>query len=79
MKRVTPDDALSEIVGSKPLPRSELTKKLWGYIKRNKLQNQRDRQMWKPKNSRKRAAFAGKSVHESEPGLEAQARLYKKL
>ena len=36
MKPVTPDAALSEVVGAKPLPRTELTKKLWAYIKKNK-------------------------------------------
>ena len=39
MKPVTPDAALSAIVGSNPLPRTELTKKLWAYIKKNKLQD----------------------------------------
>src|ERR1051325_7755861 len=35
MKPVQPDDKLAEVVGSKPLPRTELTKKLWAYIKKN--------------------------------------------
>ena len=39
MKPVTPDDALAAVVGSKPLPRTELTKKLWVYIKKNNLQD----------------------------------------
>lgn len=39
MKPVTPDAALAAIVGAKPLPRTELTKKLWEYIKKNKLQD----------------------------------------
>ena len=39
MKPVTPDSALAAIVGAKPLPRTELTKKLWEYIKKNKLQD----------------------------------------
>ncbi len=39
MKPVQPDEALSKVVGAKPLPRSELTKKLWDYIKKNKLQD----------------------------------------
>ena len=39
MKPVQPDEALSKIVGSKPVPRGELTKKLWDYIKKNKLQD----------------------------------------
>jgi len=43
MKPVTPDAALSEVVGAKPLPRTELTKKLWAYIKKNKLQDQKNK------------------------------------
>ena len=39
---VTPDAALSAIVGSKPLPRTELTKKLWDYIKKHGLQDKKD-------------------------------------
>ena len=38
MKPVQPDEALSAVVGSDPLPRTEITKKLWEYIKRHKLQ-----------------------------------------
>jgi chromatin remodeling complex protein RSC6 len=38
MKPVQPDDTLAKIVGSKPLSRSEVTKKVWDYIKKNKLQ-----------------------------------------
>ena len=43
MKPVTPDAALSAVVGSKPLPRTELTKKLWDYIKKTGLQDKKDR------------------------------------
>ena len=39
MKPVQPDAALAVIVGSTPLPRSEMTKKLWDYIKKNQLQD----------------------------------------
>lgn len=45
MKPMQISDALARIVGSKPLPRTEVTKKLWEYIKKNKLQdsvNKRD-------------------------------------
>lgn len=45
MKPMRISDALARIVGSKPLPRTEVTKKLWEYIKKNKLQdavNRRD-------------------------------------
>ena len=45
MKPVTPDAALSEVVGSKPLPRTELTKKLWAYIKKKGLQDSKNRRM----------------------------------
>jgi upstream activation factor subunit UAF30 len=45
MAPVTPDAALSLVVGSKPLPRTELTKKLWDYIKKNGLQDKKDRKM----------------------------------
>lgn len=41
MKPVTPDAALAAVVGSKPLPRTELTKKLWDYIKKNGLQDKK--------------------------------------
>ncbi len=39
MKPVQPDEVLSVIVGSTPLPRGEMTKKLWDYIKKHKLQD----------------------------------------
>ncbi len=41
MKPVQPDDLLAVVVGSKPIPRSEVTKKLWDYIKKNGLQDQK--------------------------------------
>lgn len=41
MKPVTPDAALAAVVGSTPLPRTELTKKLWAYIKKNGLQDKK--------------------------------------
>ena len=43
MKPLQPDDALAQIVGEKPLPRTEITKRLWAYIKKNKLQNAKNR------------------------------------
>lgn len=39
MKPVQPDDKLAKVVGEKPLPRTELTKKLWAYIRKNGLQD----------------------------------------
>ena len=43
MKPLQPDDALAQVVGEKPLPRTEITKRLWAYIKKNKLQNAKNR------------------------------------
>jgi chromatin remodeling complex protein RSC6 len=45
MKPVQPDDKLAAIVGSKPMPRTELTKKLWAYIKKNGLQDSKKKTM----------------------------------
>jgi upstream activation factor subunit UAF30 len=39
MKAMKPSEALAKIVGHEPLPRSEMTKKLWEYIKKNNLQD----------------------------------------
>jgi chromatin remodeling complex protein RSC6 len=43
MKAMTPDSALAEVVGSKPIPRTQVTKKLWDYIKKHKLQDSKNR------------------------------------
>jgi len=45
MKPVTPSPALAEVVGSKPIPRTEVTKKLWAYIKKNRLQDPKNKRM----------------------------------
>ncbi|MFN8323294.1 MAG: SWIB/MDM2 domain-containing protein [Chitinophagales bacterium] len=43
MKAMTPSAALAAVVGSKPLPRTEVTKKIWEYIKKNKLQDAKEK------------------------------------
>lgn len=43
MKPVQPDEKLAAVVGSKPLPRTEMTKKLWAYIKKHGLQDKKNR------------------------------------
>ena len=43
MKPMTPSAALAAVVGSKPMPRTEVTKKVWDYIKKNKLQDAKER------------------------------------
>jgi upstream activation factor subunit UAF30 len=45
MKALTPSAALAAIVGANPLPRTEVTKKIWDYIKKNKLQDAVNKRM----------------------------------
>jgi chromatin remodeling complex protein RSC6 len=45
MKAMTPSDALAAIIGKGPYPRTEVTKKVWEYIKKNKLQDAVNRRM----------------------------------
>jgi chromatin remodeling complex protein RSC6 len=45
MRPVAPSPALAEVVGSKPLPRTEVTSRLWAYIKKNRLQDAKNRRM----------------------------------
>ena len=61
MKPVQPSAALSEVVGSKPIPRTEVTKKLWAYIKKNGLQDKKNKRMIKADEPLK-AVFGGKST-----------------
>ena len=59
MKPVQPSDALSPIVGSKAIPRTEVTKKLWGYIKKHGLQDKKNKRMIKADDALK-VVFGGK-------------------
>ena len=45
MKAMQPSDQLGTVVGTSPMPRTEITKKLWAYIKRNNLQDAKERRM----------------------------------
>jgi chromatin remodeling complex protein RSC6 len=45
MKPVTPSAKLAEVVGDKPIPRTEVTKRMWAYIKKHKLQDAKNRRM----------------------------------
>ena len=60
MKPVTPNDKLAVVVGAAPLPRTELTKKLWIYIKKNGLQDKKNRRMINADAALK-AVFAGRA------------------
>ena len=59
MKPMQPSETLSEVVGTKALPRTEVTKKLWAYIKKNKLQDKTKRTMINA-DEKLRAVFGGK-------------------
>ncbi len=48
MKPVHPTAALAEVVGKGPMPRTEITKKLWVYIKKHKLQDKENKRMINP-------------------------------
>ncbi len=61
MKALQPSDALAEIVGSKPLPRTEVVKKLWVYIKKNNLQDAKNKRNINADDNLK-AVFAGKKT-----------------
>ena len=61
MKPVTPSASLAEVVGSKPIPRTEVTKRLWAYIKKNKLQDAKNRRMIKADATLK-VVFGGKAT-----------------
>ncbi|HXG61638.1 MAG TPA: SWIB/MDM2 domain-containing protein [Planctomycetota bacterium] len=45
MKPLQPSPALAKVTGEKPLPRSEVAKKLWAYIKKHGLQDQKNKRM----------------------------------
>jgi chromatin remodeling complex protein RSC6 len=60
MKAMTPSAVLAAVIGAMPMPRTEVTKKIWDYIKKNKLQdavNRRDINA----DDKLRAVFGGKS------------------
>jgi len=60
MKPVQPDATLAEVVGAKPIPRTEVTKRLWAYIKKNGLQDKKNKRMINGDAALK-AVFGGKA------------------
>lgn len=60
MKPLMPSKDLSMVVGSKPIPRTQVVKKLWGYIKKNNLQDKNNRRMINA-DAKLKAVFGGKS------------------
>jgi len=60
MKPLTPSDELAAVVGAKPLPRTQVVKKLWAYIKKNDLQDPKAKRMINADAALK-AVFGGKA------------------
>jgi upstream activation factor subunit UAF30 len=59
MKPLQPSETLAAVIGDKPVPRTEVAKKLWAYIKKNKLQDAKKRTMINA-DDKLRAVFGGK-------------------
>ena len=66
MKPMTPSATLAAVIGSSAMPRTEVTKKIWGYIKRNSLQDKKNRRMINADDKLK-SVFGGKS-----PGVDVR-------
>jgi chromatin remodeling complex protein RSC6 len=60
MKPMQPDAALGAVVGNTPMPRTEITKKIWQYIKKNGCQDQKERRMINA-DDKLRPVFGGKN------------------
>jgi chromatin remodeling complex protein RSC6 len=60
MKPLTPSANLAAVVGSKAMPRTEVVKKIWAYIRSNKLQDKTNRRMINA-DAKLKAVFGGKS------------------
>ena len=60
MKAMTPSTVLAAVVGGMPMPRTEVTKKIWDYIKKNKLQDAVNKRLINA-DEKLRAVFGGKS------------------
>jgi chromatin remodeling complex protein RSC6 len=60
MRPMQPDSALAAVIGSSPMPRTEITKKIWNYIKRNGLQDSKNRRAINA-DDKLRPVFGGKS------------------
>jgi chromatin remodeling complex protein RSC6 len=60
MKPMTPSSTLAEVVGAKAIPRTEVTKKLWAYIKKNNLQDKKNKRMINA-DANLKAVFGGKA------------------
>jgi len=57
---LTSSPALAEVIGSKPMPRTEIIRQIWNYIKKNKLQDQKNKRMINA-DAKLKTLFAGKA------------------
>ena len=60
MRPMTPSAALGAVIGTNAMPRTEVTKKIWGYIKRHSLQDKKNKRMINADDKLK-AVFGGKN------------------
>jgi chromatin remodeling complex protein RSC6 len=60
MKPMTPSPALADVIGNKPVPRTEVIKKIWEYIKKNGLQDKKNKRMINA-DAKLKVVFAGKT------------------
>ena len=60
MKPLAPSAALAEVIGSKPMPRTEIVRQIWNYIKKNGLQDKKNRRMINA-DAKLKTVFGGKS------------------
>jgi upstream activation factor subunit UAF30 len=61
MQPMQPDEALGAVIGNQPLPRTEVTKKIWDYVRAHKLQDPSDKRTIRADDKLKRV-FGGKSA-----------------
>lgn len=60
MAALTPSAALADVIGNKPVPRTDIIKKIWDYIKKNKLQDAKNKRMINA-DAKLKVLFAGKA------------------
>jgi chromatin remodeling complex protein RSC6 len=60
MAAINPSPALAEVIGSKPVPRTDMIKKIWDYIKKNNLQDKANKRMINA-DAKLKTLFGGKS------------------
>src|SRR5688500_20087153 len=78
MKPLTPSAALGAVIGTKAVPRTEVVKKIWVYIKANKLQDKNNRRMINA-DAKLKPVFSGKRSEEHTSELQSPCNLVCRL